>query len=121
MTVNPMTASLTGGAAIRTADLLTDLESGYVLGANPRQQVIAQLFGVIAGTLFVVRAYLLLIDPAAIGSVRWPAPAAQVCAGVARVLAQGFGALPRGAQGGLLIGAAVGVVLAPSKTARPGS
>jgi OPT family oligopeptide transporter len=112
MTVNLMTASLTGGAAIHSADLLTDLKSGYVLGANPRKQVIAQLFGVIAGTLFVVPAYLLLIDPKAIGSDRWPAPAAQVWAGVARVLAQGFDALPRGAQGGLLIGGAVGVVLA---------
>jgi hypothetical protein len=30
---------------------------------------------------------------------RWPAPAAQVWAVVARVLAQGFGALPRGSQG----------------------
>jgi OPT family oligopeptide transporter len=112
MTVNLMTASLTGGAAIHTADLLTDLKSGYVLGANPRKQLIAQLFGVIAGTLFVVPAYLLLIDPAAIGSDRWPAPAAQVWAGVARVLAQGFDALPPGARGGLLIGGAVGVVLA---------
>ncbi|HTV17032.1 MAG TPA: OPT family oligopeptide transporter [Polyangiaceae bacterium] len=112
MTVNLMTASLTGGAAIHTADLLTDLKSGYILGANPRKQLIAQLFGVIAGTLFVVPGYLLLVKPEEIGSDRWPAPAAQIWAGVARVLAQGLDALPPGAQSGLLIGAAVGVVLA---------
>ncbi len=112
MQVNLMTASLTGGAAIHSADLLTDLKSGYVLGANPRKQLIAQLWGVVAGTFFVVPAYLLLIKPEEIGSDKWPAPAAQIWAGVARVLAQGLDALPRGAQPGLLIGGAVGIVLA---------
>ncbi len=112
MKVNLMTASLTGGAAIHSADLLTDLKSGYILGANPRKQLIAQLWGVVAGTLFVVPAYILLIKPEEIGSDRWPAPAAQIWAGVARVLAQGLDALPTGAQPGLLIGCAVGVVLA---------
>lgn len=112
MKVNLMTASLTGGAAIHSADLLTDLKSGYLLGANPRKQLIAQLWGVVAGTLFVVPAYLLLIKPEDIGGDRWPAPAAQIWAGVAKVLAQGLDALPRGAQAGLLIGCAVGIVLA---------
>jgi uncharacterized oligopeptide transporter (OPT) family protein len=112
MKVNLMTASLTGGAAIHSADLLTDLKSGYLLGANPRKQLIAQLWGVVAGTIFVVPAYLLLIKPEEIGSDKWPAPAAQIWAGVARVLAQGLDALPHGAQAGLLIGGAAGVVLA---------
>jgi uncharacterized oligopeptide transporter (OPT) family protein len=112
MKINLMTASLTGGAAIHAADLLTDLKSGYMLGANPRKQLIAQLWGVVAGTLFVVPAYLLLIKPEEIGSDRWPAPAAQIWAGVAKVLAKGVDALPHGAQAGLFIGGAVGVVLA---------
>jgi OPT family oligopeptide transporter len=112
MKVNLMTASLTGGAAIHAADLLTDLKSGYLLGANPRRQVIAQLFGVVAGTLFVAPAYQLLINPAELGSDKWPAPSAQIWAGVARVLAKGIEALPAGAASGLLIGGASGVVLA---------
>jgi putative OPT family oligopeptide transporter len=112
MKINLMTASLTGGAAIHSADLLTDLKSGYLLGANPRKQLIAQLWGVMAGTLFVVPAYLLLIKPEEIGSDRWPAPAAQIWAGVAKVLARGIDALPHGARAGLFIGAAAGVVLA---------
>jgi uncharacterized oligopeptide transporter (OPT) family protein len=112
MKINLMTASLTGGAAIHAADLLTDLKSGYILGANPRKQLIAQLWGVVAGTLFVVPAYLLLIKPEDIGSDRWPAPAAQIWAGVAKVLAKGIDALPHGAQAGLFIGGAAGVVLA---------
>jgi uncharacterized oligopeptide transporter (OPT) family protein len=112
MTTNLMAASLTGGAAIHSADLLTDLKSGHLLGANPRKQLIAQLFGVFAGTLFVVPGYKLLINPAELGSDRWPAPAAQVWAGVAKVLAKGFGALPHGATAGLLAGIAAGIVLA---------
>ena len=111
MTTNLMTASLTGGAAIHTADLLTDLKSGYLLGANPRKQLIAQMWGVLAGTLFVVPGYLLLIKPDEIGTDKWPAPAAQVWAGVAKVLAHGLGALPQGAREAVLVGGAVGVFL----------
>jgi uncharacterized oligopeptide transporter (OPT) family protein len=112
MKLNLMTASLTGGAAIHSADLLTDLKSGYILGANPRKQLIAQVWGVLAGTLVVVPGYLILIDPAEIGSDKWPAPAAQIWAGVAKLLARGLSALPAGATTGLMLGAAVGVLLA---------
>src|SRR5205085_2685621 len=35
MNVNLMSANITGGTAISSADLLTDLKSGYLLGANP--------------------------------------------------------------------------------------
>lgn len=112
MTTNLMTASLTGGAAIHSADLLTDLKSGYMLGANPRKQLIAQLWGVLAGTAFVVPAYLLLIKPEDIGTDKWPAPAAQIWAGVAKVLATGLDALPTGAVKGLGVGCLVGIALA---------
>jgi uncharacterized oligopeptide transporter (OPT) family protein len=36
--INLMSADITAGAATSAADLLTDLKSGYLLGANPRQQ-----------------------------------------------------------------------------------
>jgi GTPase SAR1 family protein len=48
---NLMTAGVTAGAAGSAADLLTDLKSGYLLGANPRKQFIAQAWGIVAGTL----------------------------------------------------------------------
>ena len=38
-----MTANITAGATSHAGDLLTDLKSGYLLGANPRQQFIAHL------------------------------------------------------------------------------
>src|SRR5262249_11807826 len=52
--VNLMTANITCGATCSSGDLLTDLKSGYLLGANPRQQFFAQLFGVVAGGLVVI-------------------------------------------------------------------
>jgi putative OPT family oligopeptide transporter len=112
MTTNLMTASITGGAAIHTADLLTDWKAGYLLGANPRKQVLAQIFGVAAGTIFAVPAYLLLVDPAELGGNKWPAPAAQVWAGVAKIVTGGLSALPAGAVEGIALGAGAGVVLA---------
>src|ERR1022692_4591815 len=43
--VNLMAAGVTAAAGAASADLLTDLKSGYILGANPRKQFIAQFAG----------------------------------------------------------------------------
>jgi uncharacterized oligopeptide transporter (OPT) family protein len=53
---NLMTAGVTAGAAGSAADLLTDLKSGYLLGANPRKQFLAQAAGVLFGVVSVVPA-----------------------------------------------------------------
>ena len=58
---NLLSANVTGGIGLHAADLLTDLKSGYLLGANPRQQFYAQLFGCIAGAAVVVPAFLILV------------------------------------------------------------
>ena len=50
MNVNLMSANITAGAAASSADLLTDLKSGYLLGAHPRKQFIAQFAGIFIGT-----------------------------------------------------------------------
>ena len=63
-----MTASITAGAASHSADLLTDLKCGYLLGGNPRKQTISQLFGVLAGTLVCVPVYALVADPEKLGT-----------------------------------------------------
>ncbi|HEY4760818.1 MAG TPA: OPT family oligopeptide transporter [Thermoguttaceae bacterium] len=60
-TTNLMTASITAGASAQSADLLTDLKAGYLLGASPRWQTIAQLFGVIAGALVCVPIYTIIV------------------------------------------------------------
>ncbi len=109
---NLMTASVTAGAAGSAADLLTDLKSGYVLGANPRKQFIAQFLGIFAGTLVIVPAFYLLVpDASMLGTDKWPAPAAQVWAAVARLMGNGIESLHPAALSGLLWGAVAGIIL----------
>ncbi|MEK7388252.1 MAG: OPT family oligopeptide transporter [Elusimicrobiota bacterium] len=109
---NLMTASVTAGAAAASADLLTDLKSGYLLGANPRKQFIAQFLGIFAGTLVVVPAFYLLVpNAAALGTDQWPAPSAQVWAAVAKLLSKGLHALHPTARLGLLCGGLLGLII----------
>lgn len=112
LVTNLMTASVTAGAAGSSADLLTDLKSGYLLGANPRKQFLAQFIGIFAGTIIVVPAFYKLIPTAQdLGTDRWPAPSAQVWATVAKLLASGVEALHPAARAGLVIGLVLGAVL----------
>jgi len=113
ITTNLMTASITSGAASHAADLLTDLKSGYLLGGNPRKQTISQLFGVVAGTIVSVPAYLFVVQraPDRLGTADLPAPSAKVWAGVAELLAKGIDALPDGAVEAIVIGGLIGIVL----------
>ncbi len=120
VTTNLMTANVTGGIAIHSADLLTDLKSGYLLGADPRQQFWAQFLGVTAGACFVVPAYRLLIPTAdVLGTDQWPAPGAQTWKGVASMLANGFSSLHPSAQVALMVGAVLGIVLVLMEKAFP--
>jgi OPT family oligopeptide transporter len=112
VSVNLMTANITAGATSSAGDLLTDLKSGYLLGANPRQQFLAQFFGVLAGACIVVPVFFILIpDVAMLATEKWPAPAALVWRGVAELLAKGPGALKESARIGLVIGAGLGIIL----------
>jgi OPT family oligopeptide transporter len=94
--INLMAACVTAGAATHSSDLLTDLKTGYLLGGSPRKQFIAQFLGILAGGLFCIPAYLLLIQPESIATARWPAPAAQQWAAVAELLASGVSYEDRG-------------------------
>ena len=107
-----MTAGVTAGAAASSADLLTDLKSGYLLGANPRKQFIAQFLGVFAGAAVIVPAFYLLVPtPEILGGDKFPAPSAQVWKGVAELLANGISSLHGSARIAIVIGAAVGALL----------
>jgi putative OPT family oligopeptide transporter len=109
---NLMTACVTAGAASSSADLLTDLKSGYLLGANPRKQFIAQFLGIFAGALVIVPAFYLIVPTAAIlGGEKFPAPAAQVWKGVAELLAHGLSSLDITERWALLIGSLVGILI----------
>jgi OPT family oligopeptide transporter len=109
---NLMTAGVTANAAAGSADLLTDLKSGYLLGANPRKQFLAQLIGILAGTIVIVPVFNLLVpDVSVIGGERFPVPSAQVWAAVAKLLANGLSALPPSAHIAIIIAGAIGIIL----------
>lgn len=110
--VNLMAANITAGAAGSSADLLTDLKSGYLLGAHPRKQFIAQFCGIFAGTLVTVTAFSLLVPNAnVLGTQQFPAPAAQTWKGVAEALSQGLGMLAPLKLWSIAIGGLVGILL----------
>jgi OPT family oligopeptide transporter len=110
---NIMSANVTGGIGLHSADLLTTLKTGKLLGASARQQARAQLFGVLAGAAVVVPAFNLIIpDPGVLGGDAWPAPSCLVWAGVSKAFANGVDALPQSARLAVLIGLALGMALA---------
>ncbi len=112
LTTNLMTACVTAGAAASCADLLTDLKSGYLLGANPRKQFIAQFLGIFVGAAVIVPAFYLIVPSAdALGGEMFPAPAAQVWKGVAELLANGLSSLDMTQRWALLIGGMAGMVI----------
>ena len=111
-TVNLMSANVTAAAASSSADLLTDLKSGYLLGANPRKQFIAQFAGIFVGTVVTVLSFRLLVpDASVLGSDQFPAPAAQTWRAVALALSGGILQLGSVRIWSIVAGAAVGVVL----------
>jgi OPT family oligopeptide transporter len=111
MNVNLMSANITAGAAGSSADLLTDLKSGYLLGAHPRKQFLAQFAGIFIGTVVSVLAFSLIVTkPGIIGSDQFPAPAAQTWAAVARALSKGFEALEPAKLWSIAVGGAIGIV-----------
>jgi OPT family oligopeptide transporter len=90
MNVNLMSANITAGAASSSADLLTDLKSGYLLGANPRKQFLAQFAGIFVGTVATVLCFKLMVTkPEDLGTERFPAPSALQWKAVAELMSQG--------------------------------
>jgi uncharacterized oligopeptide transporter (OPT) family protein len=113
LTGNIMSANVTGGIGLHAADLLTTLKTGWLLGAKPRHQLYAQLFGVMAGAAIIVPAFNLIIpDPSVLGSETWPAPSCVVWAGVSKAFSGGIAALHPTSKTAILVGLALGVALA---------
>ncbi len=120
ITANLMTANVTAAIATSSADLLTDLKSGYLLGANPRKQFIAQFLGVFAGTLVAVPGFYLLVPTAeTLGGDKFPAPAAQVWKAVAELLGKGVHSLHPSALWAMAIGGALGIAITLAEKAFP--
>jgi putative OPT family oligopeptide transporter len=122
--VNLMSANITAGAAGAAADLLTDLKSGYLLGAHPRKQFIAQFCGIFTGTVVTVLAFSVLVPTASVlGTDQFPAPAAQTWKGVAEAMSkmdQGlWNALGPVKTWSIIVGGLVGIILPVLSIAAP--
>ena len=112
MNINLMSANITSSAAAASSDLLTDLKSGYLLGANPRKQFLAQFSGIFIGTVVTVSAYRVMVPTASVlGSDQFPAPAAQTWRVVALALSHGFESLGPVKSWSIVIGCFTGAVL----------
>ena len=123
MTGNIMSANVTAGMGLHAADLLTTLKTGWLLGAKPRHQLYAQLFGVLAGAAIVVPAFMLIIphptpEQAAagiktvLGTEEWPAPSCLVWAGVSEAFSNGLGNMHHSTKIAIAVGLVIGVGLA---------
>ncbi|MEY4917070.1 MAG: hypothetical protein RL616_983 [Verrucomicrobiota bacterium] len=110
ITTNLMAAGTTAAAANASADLLTDLKSGYLLGANPRRQFLAQFYGVFFGVLAIVPAWYLMVPNKAALEAFHP-PATNMWKATADLLTQGINHLPHTALIAIVIGALVGMIL----------
>lgn len=110
---NLASAGAAANSATSSADLLTDLKSGYLLGANPRKQFLAQFIGVFFGTLVIVPVWYLLVPDQGrfIGVDAYAAPATNQWYKVAEVLTKGIDQLPASARWSIFIGAMVGILL----------
>jgi hypothetical protein len=124
-TANLGTACMAGSAALSSADLLTDLKSGYLLGASPRRQFAAQLLGILPGTVAAVLCYLLLVPDATVLTGKggapptFPAPAAQMWATMARLFTGHTGGLHPFCKRAIAVSAIVGALLAVAEKLPP--
>lgn len=109
-TINLMTAGATTGAGMSAADLLTDLRSGHLLGANPRRQFWAQFVGIFVGVLAIVPCWYLMI-PNKETLERFHPPAINMWKAVSDLLTKGTQPLPSSAVWLIVVAALIGTTL----------
>lgn len=113
---NLMSAGITGAGASQAGDMMQDLKTGHLLGASPKSQFKAQLWGILAGMIVAVPIYLVFDAAWDIGGKDSPlgAPAALAWKAVAEVMSKGVESLPpfatKAALFGMLFGASLALI-----------
>lgn len=120
LTTNLMSANVTGGAAGQCSDMLHDLKTGKLIGASARAQFVAQLFGILSGSLAGTAAFLVLIPrpEEMLLTEEWPAVPVRIWSEVAVVMAEGLD-LPQGTALAVFISIGIGMALAISEALAP--
>jgi uncharacterized oligopeptide transporter (OPT) family protein len=122
---NLATAAMTHASSVACADLLGDLKSGYLLGADPRRQFFAQALGILAGTAASVLAYFILIPDAfaltgtADHAPQFAAPGAHQFRAIAELLQYGLANLHPLHRVLVVMGASIGLVVATVEKLSP--
>lgn len=111
---NLIPAGMTAEVASNSANLLSDIKPGYMLGAKPRQQAVGHVIGILSGALFCTPLFFLLfLPPDAAGnrsvstmvSDNFAFPAALQWKGVAELIAKGVSSLPQSAIISMIVAA----------------
>lgn len=111
ITTNLMCAAITGAGASQAGDMMTDLKTARMLGASPRKLLVAQLWGCVAGIIFVVPVYYVFTSAYELGGEKLPAPAAFAWKAMAELLNKGFSSLPPYAPLAIFVATLVGAAL----------
>jgi len=109
--INTVAGSVVAGDAAQTASVLYALQAGRKLAASPRQQIRAQLGGVLLGALVSVPIYVLFVKTYGLGSLELPVPSAVEWKAVAETVSRGMSGPPPLAARAASFGFAAGVAL----------
>ena len=111
---NLIPAGMTGEIAANSANLLSDIKPGYMLGGKPRQQAVGHVIGIFAGAFACVPLFFLLFLPPDANGVRsvstilsdtFAFPGALQWKGVAELIAKGVSTLPYSAVVSMIVAA----------------
>ena len=117
---NLIPAGMTAEIAANSANLLSDIKPGYMLGAKPRQQAVGHVIGIFSGAIACVPLFYLLFLPPDANGVRSTAtivsenfafPGALQWKGVAELIAKGVQALPPSAVVSMVVAAAAALAI----------
>src|SRR5262249_19113939 len=126
---NLIPAAMTAEIAANSANLLSDIKPGYMLGAKPRQQAVGHVIGIFAGALASVPLFFLLfLQPDASGvrsvstmvSDNFAFPAAIQWKGVAGLIAKGVTRLPWSAVVSMIVAAVAAAAIEIARMATGG-
>ncbi|HVG04081.1 MAG TPA: OPT/YSL family transporter, partial [Burkholderiaceae bacterium] len=126
---NLIPAGMTAEIASNSANLLSDIKPGYMLGGKPRQQAIGHVIGIFAGAIACVPLFFLLFLPPDANGARsvttmvsdqFAFPAALQWQGVAEIIAKGVSTLPYTAIVSMIVAAASAAAIEVARIATKG-
>jgi uncharacterized oligopeptide transporter (OPT) family protein len=114
LTANLATSGTTGTIAVQSEAIIQDYKCGHIIGSTPRFLTYSQLIAAPIGAAAVAIAYPLLKKTYGVGPEdgQLASPISIRIANFARVLNEGFDALPKYALLAMLVGIVVGIAIA---------